>query len=110
MPLKAALKANAGQPALLLDEALHRCFPFDLKSGERLSLDPQEVEKFTLRHHRDKGRSGVQVRQVADGPLPSGDAQLGAIDPVMRPLKEALEHPSWSRISIVDGWTVSPRK
>ena len=35
----------------------------------------------------------MQVRQVADGPLPSGHAQFGAVDPVVRPLKEALEHP-----------------
>ena len=36
--------------------------------------------------------------------------QLGAVDLVVRPLQEALEHPELVEDLHVEGWTVSPRK
>ena len=44
------------------------------KPGKASSLDAQEVEEFPLRHHRNERRRRVEMRQVADRPLPPGDA------------------------------------
>ena len=39
------------------------------------------------------GAGVCEMRKVADRPLAAGDPQLRAVDPVVRPLQEALEHP-----------------
>ena len=72
-----------------VDRRLH----LEVKAGKRLRLLAQEIEEVPLRHHRDERRRRIEVRQVADRPFAPGEPQLGAVDLVVRPLQEALEHP-----------------
>jgi hypothetical protein len=63
-----------------------------MKAGPGTCFVAKEVEEVPLRHHGDERCRSVEVRQIGDGPLASGDMQPGLVDPVVRPLQESLQH------------------
>ncbi len=84
---------HPGNAALFLDKSPHGRIHRQVKPREGLCLLTQEIEEVPLRHHRDKRRGRVEMRQVPDRPFAPGHPQLSCRDLVVRSGEEALEHP-----------------
>jgi hypothetical protein len=86
----AVLEPDAGYSAALLDKAFNRLFHFQFEARIGGGVVAEEVEEVPLRHHGDEGGRSIEVREVADGPVASRDAELCLVQPVVRPFQELL--------------------
>jgi hypothetical protein len=79
-------------PPLFLEEGFDRRVHRQAESRIAARLFAEEIEEVPLRHHRDERRRSVQVREVADRIVAAGDADPGAVERVVGPLQEPLQH------------------